>query len=184
MSIPAIRKSTRKRKPWGRAASPQPAPPSSWPEVCLRRVRAAAAGLNRLGRRDIGHRLDAEAWLPAPGQGAILVEARADDAGALALLTAIDDAPSRAALLTERALLAALGGSCHSPVAVLGRHEGALLRLTVALFSPDGAHRITGEACFAPGDLAAPTLRAAGLLAADLLARAPAAIGAHFAGPA
>jgi hydroxymethylbilane synthase len=138
----------------------------------------AAAGLNRLGEHGVGHPLDAVTWLPAPGQGAIAIEARADDAVTRGWLAAIDDAPSRATLLAERALLAALGGSCHSPVAALSRIEGEEIVLRAALFSPDGAERIEGAARFALGDGDGPAR-----LARDLLARAPAAITTHFTGP-
>jgi hydroxymethylbilane synthase len=138
----------------------------------------AAAGLNRLGESGTGHPLDADEWLPAPGQAAIAIECRADDTATRRLLAAIDHAPSRDAVLAERALLAALGGNCHSPIAVLTRAEDGQLVLRAALLSPDGAHRIEGEARFAAGDAAAPAR-----LAADLLAKAPEAIGVHFAGP-
>lgn len=139
----------------------------------------AAAGLNRLGQSDVGHPLAAEVWLPAPGQGAIAIECRQDDAATMDLLGAINHAPSRHAVLAERALLAALGGNCHSPIAVLTTDHGAELSMTAALFSPDGGERIEGELRFAPGDLAAP-----GRLADDLLARAPGAIAIHFSGRA
>ncbi len=138
----------------------------------------ARAGLNRLGQQGVGHPLDAEDWLPAPGQGAILTEARSSDTATLGALAAIDHAPSRAALLAERALLAALGGNCHSPIAVLTRHEAAGLHMTAALFSPDGSMRVDGEARFAASDLSGPAT-----LAADLLARADEGIRVHFAGP-
>ena len=138
----------------------------------------AIAGLNRLGETGTGHPLDAEEWLPAPAQAAILIECRADDAQTIALLAAVDHAPSRAQVLAERALLAGLGGNCHSPIAVLTRDEGQDLVMRAALYSPDGAERVTGEARFAAGDLQGPTA-----LAADLLARAVPAIAAHFAGP-
>lgn len=138
----------------------------------------AAAGLNRLGESGTGHPLDADEWLPAPGQAAIAIECRADDTATRRLLAAIDHAPSRDAVLAERALLAALGGNCHSPIAVLTRAEDGELVLRAALLSPDGAHRIEGETRFAAGDAAAPAR-----LAADLLAKAPEAIGVHFAGP-
>ena len=137
----------------------------------------AAAGLNRLGQSGVGHPLSAEEWLPAPGQGAIAIECRSNDQHMLELLGAIDDGPSRAAVLAERALLAALGGNCHSPIAVLTRVAGGQLVLRAALFSPDGAERVEGEARFAVGDLAAP-----GRLADDLLARAVPAIAVHFTG--
>ncbi|SFF75626.1 hydroxymethylbilane synthase [Novosphingobium sp. CF614] len=138
----------------------------------------AAAGLRRLGEAGTGHPLDAEHWLPAPGQAAILVECRADDARTRAFLSAIDDAPSRDAVLAERALLAGLGGNCHSPVAVLTRAEGGELVMRAALYSPDGAEHVEGEARFAAGDARGPAR-----LAADLLARAAPAIAVHFGGP-
>lgn len=139
----------------------------------------AAAGLNRLGEPGVGHPLDAEEWLPAPGQAAIAVECRSDDAGTRSLLAAIDHAPSRAAVLAERALLAALGGNCHSPIAVLTRPDAAGLHMQAVLFSPDGAERIAGEIRFAPEDAAAPAR-----LAEDLLHRAAPAITVHFSGHA
>ena len=80
--------------------------------------------------------------------------------------------------MAERALLAALGGNCHSPIAVLTRTEDADLVLRAALFSPDGAERIEGTLRFPANDAAAPAR-----LAADLLARAVPAIRVHFTGP-
>ena len=135
----------------------------------------AAAGLIRLSETGVGHPLAPEEWLPAPGQGAIAIEARASDGAALGLLAAIDHAPSRAAVLAERALLAALGGNCHSPIAVHTVHTATGLTLRAALFSPDGAERVEGETAFPAGDT-----EAAGRLADDLLARAPEAITVHF----
>jgi hydroxymethylbilane synthase len=139
----------------------------------------ALAGLNRLGETGTGHPLDPEAWLPAPGQAAILIECRADDARTRTFLAGVDDAPSRAAVLAERTLLAHLGGNCHSPIGVLTRVEPERLVLHAALFSPDGAERVEGEAAFDRGDGEGPAR-----LAADLLARAVPGIAVHFAGPA
>jgi hydroxymethylbilane synthase len=138
----------------------------------------AAAGLRRLGKSGTGHPLPAEGWLPAPGQAAIAIECRDDDSATRRFLAPLDHAPSRSAVLAERALLAALGGNCHSPVAVLTRAEGGDLILRAAIFSPDGAHRAEAEARFARDDADGP-LR----LAADLLASAAPAITAHFTGP-
>jgi hydroxymethylbilane synthase len=138
----------------------------------------AAAGLHRLGEHGVGHPLPAEEWLPAPGQAAIAIECRTDDAATRALLKTIDEPASAAAVLAERALLAALGGNCHSPVAVLTCADAGDLVLRAAVFSPDGAHRADAEARFAAGDSAGPAR-----LAAELLAAAPAAIRAHFTGP-
>ncbi|MFA7587175.1 MAG: hydroxymethylbilane synthase [Novosphingobium sp.] len=137
----------------------------------------ALAGLNRLGEHGVGHPLPAEEWLPAPGQGAIAIECRADDQRVRALLSSIDHLPTRAAVMAERALLAALGGNCHSPIAVLTATEGTDLHLRAVLYSPDGAERIAGEARFSADDRTAP-----GALAADLLARAAPAIRVHFHG--
>lgn len=137
----------------------------------------AAAGLERLGQGGTGHALEVADWLPAPAQAAIGIECRTEDARVRDLFAAIDHAPSRAEIEAERALLAGLGGSCHSPVALLCGIEGQALAMRVALYSPDGGDRITGEARFELGDHAGPAR-----LAADLLARAPAAIAAHFSG--
>jgi hydroxymethylbilane synthase len=135
----------------------------------------AAAGLERLGQSAVGHPLAEDEWIPAAAQGVIAIECRADDAATSALLAAIDHAPTRAELEGERALLAALGGTCHSPVAVLCVGEGESLAMRAALFSPDGSERVEGTARFAPGDHA--PVRA---LADDLLGRATLAITAHF----
>jgi hydroxymethylbilane synthase len=137
----------------------------------------AAAGLERLGLGETGHALDAAGWLPAPSQGAIAIECRAGDARVCELLAALDHAPSRAEVMAERALLAALGGSCHSPVAVLCDWQDGTLAMRAALYSPDGAELVTGELCFAAEDGAAPAR-----LAADLLARATPGIAAVFVG--
>ena len=137
----------------------------------------AAAGLQRLGQEGAGHPLAADEWLPAPAQAAIAIECRADDERTRAWLAAIDHAPSRAEVMAERALLAALGGSCHSPIAVLCDLGGDELAMRAAIFTPDGAEKVAAEARFAAGDADAPAR-----LAADLLARASPALAAHFAG--
>ena len=139
----------------------------------------AAAGLERLGQSHVGTPLDAEAWLPAPAQGAIGIECLAARADIVALLAAIDDAPSHAAIRAERGLLEALGGNCHSPIAVLTRADGASLHMRAAIYSPDGAERVEAEATFAEADAAGPAT-----LGAELLDRASDAIRHHFAGPA
>ncbi len=137
----------------------------------------AAAGLARLGETGTGHALAFEDWLPAPAQGAIAIECRTDDARAREWLAAIDHGPSRAEAMAERALLAALGGSCHSPIAVLCDAKGDMLTMRAALFSPDGVERVDGSATFPSDDDIAPTR-----LAEDLLARATGGIAAHFSG--
>ncbi|KRA82757.1 porphobilinogen deaminase [Altererythrobacter sp. Root672] len=138
----------------------------------------AAAGLVRLGETGTGHPLETKDWLPAPAQGAIGIECRTDDQRVRDLLQAIDHAPSRAEAMAERALLAALGGSCHSSIAVVCDHSESMLSMRAVLFSPDGAECVEGAASFAAGDNAGPER-----LAEDLLARATAGISAHFTGP-
>jgi hydroxymethylbilane synthase len=78
----------------------------------------ACAGLERLGlAARIRQRLASPDWLPAPGQAAIAIEARADQPAVLALLAALDDADTRVTVSAERAMNHALGGSCTVPVA-------------------------------------------------------------------
>jgi hydroxymethylbilane synthase len=137
----------------------------------------AAAGLRRLGEEGVGHPLETDEWLPAPAQAAIAVECRADHARAREWLAAIDHAPSRAEVIAERALLAALGGSCHSPIAVLCDLEGGELAMFAAIFTPDGAEKVSGESRFAASDTGGPAR-----LAADLMVRSSLAIATHFAG--
>ena len=138
----------------------------------------AAAGLARLGQMQVGVPLDSGAWLPAPAQGAIGIECNAADEATRALLFGIDHAPSRTQVMAERALLAALGGNCHSPVAVLSEGGEGELTLRAALFSANGVERVDGALRFSVGDGEGPAR-----LAADLLARATPAIAALFAGP-
>ena len=137
----------------------------------------AAAGLERLGQSEVGVALDPQMWLPAPGKGCIAIECRSDDAGTAGLLAAIDHQPSRMALLAERALLAALGGNCHSPIAALTEHRGEELVLHAALFSPDGAERVAATLHFPAGDPAGPAE-----LARLLLDQASPNIRQHFEG--
>ena len=139
----------------------------------------AAAGLERLGETGVGTPLDPDAWLPAPAQGAIGIECRAGDDATRTLLAAIDDAPSRATVMAERVLLAALGGNCHSPIAAHSAIRDGRILLRASLFSPDGVERVEDDATFAVGDAEAPAR-----LAARLLARATPGIAAHFDGPA
>lgn len=138
----------------------------------------AAAGLSRLGEDDVGHPLDQNDWLPAPSQGAIALECRTDDARTKELLAPLNHAPSYAEVMAERALLLALGGNCHSPIAVLCNHKDGELTMRAAIFSMDGAERVEAEARFAAGDLAAPAK-----LAATLFDSAAPGIKAVFDGP-
>ncbi|MEO6155501.1 MAG: hydroxymethylbilane synthase [Thermomonas sp.] len=91
----------------------------------------ACAGLQRLGfDARIRARLDAPDWLPAPAQGAITIECRADDASLADLLAALDDADTRSCVEAERAMNRALHGSCHVPVAGFACLDGDTLSLS------------------------------------------------------
>ncbi|MCE7980835.1 MAG: hydroxymethylbilane synthase [Caldilinea sp. CFX5] len=112
----------------------------------------ALAGLERLGlTENITERLSLAVMLPAPGQGALAVQCRADDRETLALLAALDDAAVRAAVTAERAFLHGLGGGCSAPVAAFAQVQGATeqahLQLEALVASTDGQKiiRVTGE---------------------------------------
>ncbi|MFQ5958564.1 MAG: hydroxymethylbilane synthase [Alphaproteobacteria bacterium] len=100
----------------------------------------ALAGLKRLGVADEAGAvpLDPSEMLPAAGQGAIGVECRAADARVLELLASIDHAPTGTAIAAERALLAALHGSCRTPIAALAE-LGDDLHLRALVAKPDGS---------------------------------------------
>jgi hydroxymethylbilane synthase len=90
----------------------------------------ACAGLDRLGlSRHIRHRLEAPGWLPAVAQGAIAVECREGDADTMALMSALDHAPTRTCVEAERAMNRQLHGSCHVPIAAYATLDGGILSL-------------------------------------------------------
>ncbi len=100
----------------------------------------ALAGLNRLDMAHVATEvLDAESFPPAVGQGAIGIESRAGDAAVHALLAAIHDETTAAALRAERAFLAALDGSCRTPIAGYASVADGRLRLSGMILTPDGA---------------------------------------------
>jgi hydroxymethylbilane synthase len=103
----------------------------------------AKAGLDRLGlSANISQVLPHDVSLPAAGQGAIGIEARAGDAETLHVLAALDDGESRSAVTAERSALAGLGGGCQVPIGAWGRIENGKLVLDVAVLSPDGTQRM------------------------------------------
>jgi len=106
----------------------------------------AAAGLERLGRNDVGTALDD--MLPAPAQGAVGIEARADDVEILGLLAAIDHKPTSLCVRAERALLAALGADCRSPVAARAQLALGQIHLRAEILTEDGSQFQAGEIVF------------------------------------
>ncbi len=106
-------------------------------------VVLAAAGLRRLGRIDEATELlDPIQMLPAPGQGALAVEVRADDAVTASVVAALDDADTRACTTPERARLAELEAGCSAPVGALAEVvegvDGPELSLRAVVTTPDG----------------------------------------------
>jgi hydroxymethylbilane synthase len=110
----------------------------------------ALAGLRRLGIEGAGLVLSPQQMLPAVGQGAIGIECRADDTRSLGLLAAIDHPASSACVRAERALLAALDGSCHTPIAGHAEIAGGLLHLRALIARPDGSACLRAERVGAP----------------------------------
>jgi hydroxymethylbilane synthase len=148
----------------------------------------AMAGLERLGRAgEAGCLLDS--LVPAPGQGTLVLETRADDAETRAALSAIDDPHVAASLAAERALARALGASCNTPLgahAVMADDGGMTLRAFLGL--PDGSawlrDELTDPLGASPerlGEEVAERMRAAG---ADELLAACEALGNGAVPPA
>ena len=103
----------------------------------------ALAGLKRLGLEARATAiLPLDPFLPAPAQGAIVLEIRADDEPTRDYLAAIDHAPSALCVAAERAFLAVLGGDCHTPIAALARIEDEDMRFRAAILKPDGTARL------------------------------------------
>jgi hydroxymethylbilane synthase len=101
----------------------------------------AAAGLERLGLADAGTPVGADVMTPAPGQGCLALEARADDERVRALAGAITDASALAALTAERALVVALEATCETPVGAYAQplDGGGGLRISAFAGMPDGS---------------------------------------------
>lgn len=129
----------------------------------------AKAGLNRLGMEDVpATPVEIDDMLPAVAQGAIGIERREDDDCVAEMLAAIHDGPTGQRLAAERAFLAALDGSCETPIAGLATLEGDQLRLRGEVLRPDGSEVISDERV-CPIDQGAETGTA---MAKDMLAKA------------
>jgi len=122
-----------------------------WREERAAGVILAAAGLERLGLTAGGdlpaHPLDPELMVPAPGQGALAIEARAGGTAEVYCRT-LDHLPTARAVAAERAVVAAFGGDCTLPLAAWARPArlpDAGLRLTALLASPDGRRVARGD---------------------------------------
>lgn len=102
----------------------------------------AAAGLERLGRASEASQLfDRREFVSAPGQGALALQCRSDDAQTRSLLTLVDDVTTRDAVTAERGFLAELGAGCSLPVGASAIVDGDQLELCAMLEGTDGVAR-------------------------------------------
>ncbi|MEO7458008.1 MAG: hydroxymethylbilane synthase [Gemmatimonadaceae bacterium] len=145
--------------------------PTRLKKVDEERVHAAilaAAGLHRLGaQQHITCYLDAPAWLPAAGQGAIAVQTRAGDERMLELVTAMNDAPTMRAVTAERAFLAALEGGCQVPIGALAMEtpDGPVLHGMIADIA--GSRVVRGSIALDANDPALSGIRLANQLRSE-----------------
>jgi len=115
----------------------------------------AAAGLRRLGLADrITELIDEEIMLPAPGQGVLAIQTRADDEATIAAVRRLHDEAASAEATAERAFLAGLGGGCLVPVGARGRVTGDRLRLDGVVGHPTGRPVVRDAAVGAASDAA------------------------------
>lgn len=106
----------------------------------------ARAGLVRLGLdTHVTEVFPAGVFLPAPAQGALAVQCRTDDADLVHLLAALDDTPTRRAVIAERTLLHVLGGGCSVPVGAIAVCDRSQLTLAAGVFTLDGSHAVRVE---------------------------------------
>jgi hydroxymethylbilane synthase len=118
-------------------------------------IMLSKAGLDRLGlSQRISEVLSPEVCMPAVGQGAIAVECRLKDTEAADILSPLDDAETRTAIIAERALLGALQGGCQVPLGAWARIERGELVLEACVCSADGVQYVKQRAT-APPDQAA-----------------------------
>jgi hydroxymethylbilane synthase len=111
----------------------------------------AKAGLDRLGlSQRISETFTPEVFMPAVGQGAIAVETRLGDNETGDLLSKLDDPETRAAIITERALLAALQGGCQVPIGAWARIERGAMVLEACVTSVDGQQHVRQRLTGAP----------------------------------
>jgi hydroxymethylbilane synthase len=113
----------------------------------------AYAGVTRIGRVEaVAEVLDPGSMLPAPGQGALAIECRADRADLIDVISTLDDPGTRAAVTAERAVLAALEAGCSAPVGAYAAQEEQKLYLTAAVIGFDGTRQIRLSASGHPSE--------------------------------
>ena len=135
----------------------------------------AGAGLRRLGINNVGTPVPLDVMLPAPTQAVIAIECRADDHVIASVLTIIDDRTTQTLVLAERAFVAALGGTCHSPVAAYAEIVDGRIRFRAQIFSEDGRDQVREDVTFDCADRDTPAR-----LARSMLEAAPDSIRSLF----
>ena len=106
-------------------------------------ILLARAGLKRLEVEGVDARNLPESWfVPAPGQGALAIQSRVDDVNTRAILMGLEDAPTRAAVEAERAIVLELNAGCSTPLGALARAYGEAISINAVVLSPDGTRRI------------------------------------------
>jgi hydroxymethylbilane synthase len=106
----------------------------------------AAAGLQRLGREgEIAFEFDLDELTPAPGQGALALEARGDDSASATTAETLTDRNSLATLTAERAVVAALEASCNTPLAAFATIRSGRMRVRGFCGLPDGSEWLRDE---------------------------------------
>lgn len=104
-------------------------------------ILLAVSGMTRLGVTEhIREKLSLDAFLPAPGQGALAIQTRAEDVDA-PWVAALNHVPTAVAVAAERGAMTALEGSCRTAVGAYAVIDGDTLRLTTEMLSPDGSAR-------------------------------------------
>ncbi len=129
----------------------------------------AAAGLRRLGFAGrISLALPAAACVPAPGQGIVAIEIREDDETVRRAVARVDDPEAAAALCAERALVAALGGGCQTPIGALALPVGGeRLELMATVVALDGSRAVHERAIGTRSEATGLGTRVAALLLAQ-----------------
>ncbi|TDD37144.1 hydroxymethylbilane synthase [Actinomadura sp. KC06] len=116
-------------------------------------VVLAHAGLKRIGRLDaVAEVFDPSQMLPAPGQGALALECRADRPGLREILGTVDDAATRRAVTAERTVLAVLEAGCSAPVGTYAAEVDEKLHLTATVVAYDGTRQVRLSASGHPDD--------------------------------
>ena len=110
-------------------------------------VALAAAGLRRLGLQNrISYTFSYDEMLPAPGQGALALEVRANDAFTNEIVEKLNHPSTALSVAAERDLLERLGGGCNVPIAVYARVKNGALEMDALVATPDGTHVVRDKA--------------------------------------